>query len=108
ATAAADAARRKGDARAAAAHARRGEELAASCEGSRTPGLVRVDAVVPLSKREREVALLAAQGIASRDIAERLFVSVRTVDNHLQRAYTKLGVTNRAALADALGLPPPA
>ncbi|MCU1455828.1 MAG: hypothetical protein JWN46_3974 [Acidimicrobiales bacterium] len=104
ATAAADAARRNGDARAAVAHARQADELAAHCEGAHTPGLVRVDAVVPLSKREREVALLAAQNIPSRDIAERLFVSVRTVDNHLQRAYTKLGVSSRGELATALGL----
>jgi DNA-binding CsgD family transcriptional regulator len=35
-------------------------------------------------------------------IAERLFVSVRTVDNHLARVYTKLGVAGRAELADVL------
>jgi len=46
--------------------------------------------------------MLAAKGMASKDIAERLFVSVRTVSNHLQHAYTKLGVTSRAALAQAL------
>lgn len=37
------------------------------------------------------------------DIAERLFLSVRTVSNHLQHAYTKLGVASRAGLAEALG-----
>ena len=41
------------------------------------------DEPVALTKREREVAVLAASGITSKDIAERLFVSVRTVDNHL-------------------------
>jgi len=41
--------------------------------------------------------------MASKDIAERLYVSVRTVDNHLQHAYAKLGVSNRAELARALG-----
>jgi DNA-binding CsgD family transcriptional regulator len=46
--------------------------------------------------------LLAAEGIASKEIGERLFLSARTVDNHLQRVYTKLGVTKRADLAEAL------
>jgi DNA-binding CsgD family transcriptional regulator len=47
--------------------------------------------------------MLAAAGITSKDIAERLYLSVRTVNNHLQHAYTKLGVSSRAALAQALG-----
>jgi DNA-binding CsgD family transcriptional regulator len=55
-----------------------------------------------LSSREREVALLAANGLTSREIAERLFVSKRTVDNHLQRIYTKLGVTGRHELGSRL------
>ena len=55
-----------------------------------------------LTAREREVATLAAAGLTSREIAGRLVVSVRTVDNHLQRAYRKLGVTRREELADLL------
>jgi DNA-binding CsgD family transcriptional regulator len=47
--------------------------------------------------------MLAAKGMTSKDIAERLFLSVRTVNNHLQHAYTKLGVTSRAGLAEAVG-----
>ena len=42
---------------------------------------------VDLTPREREIALLAAGGSSSREIAERLVLSVRTVDNHLQNAY---------------------
>jgi DNA-binding CsgD family transcriptional regulator len=49
------------------------------------------------------VVLLAATGMASKDIAERLYLSVRTVNNHLQHAYAKLGVTSRAGLSQALG-----
>jgi DNA-binding NarL/FixJ family response regulator len=47
------------------------------------------------------VALLAAGGLTSRAIAQRLFLSVRTVDNHLQRAYAKLGVNARDQIASA-------
>ena len=47
--------------------------------------------------------MLAASGLSSRQIAERLVVSVRTVDNHLQRAYRKLGVARRQDLAQVLG-----
>ncbi len=55
-----------------------------------------------LTAREREIALLAAEGLRSRDIAERLVVSVRTVDNHLQHTYRKLGVRRRDELAGVL------
>jgi DNA-binding CsgD family transcriptional regulator len=94
---------RAGDPRAATAALRRSIELAASCEGAVTPGLVQAVTVVPLSGREREIAMLAAAGLASKDIAERLYLSVRTVNNHLQHVYSKLGVSGRTGLAQALG-----
>jgi len=100
---------RAGDRRAATALQRRSTALAAACEGATTPALLHlttVHAAAPLSGREREVVLLAATGLASRDIAERLYLSVRTVNNHLQHAYAKLGVTGRAGLAQALGSTP--
>ena len=108
AAAAAEAFTRAGDRRAATAALRRSIELAATCEGAVTPGLFRAATIhaagaVPLSGREREIAMLAAAGIASKDIADRLYLSVRTVNNHLQHAYTKLGVSGRADLAQALG-----
>ena len=55
--------------------------------------------VAALTAREREVLALAAQGMSSSTIAERLALSVRTVENHLARVYAKLGVNNRAQLA---------
>ncbi|WP_426574923.1 helix-turn-helix domain-containing protein [Aquihabitans sp. McL0605] len=62
----------------------------------------------PLRPR-REVALLAAGGMASREIAERLYLSKRTIDSHLSSVYRKLGVTGRdqlhAALDPAMGEP---
>jgi DNA-binding CsgD family transcriptional regulator len=57
-----------------------------------------------LTRRELETAHLAAAGITSREIADRLVLSVRTVENHLQAAYYKLGVTRREDLRTVLGL----
>ena len=56
-----------------------------------------------LTGREREIAVLAAKGLISKEIAARLSVAVRTVDNHLQRVYTKLGVNSREDLAKVIG-----
>jgi ATP/maltotriose-dependent transcriptional regulator MalT len=102
ATAAADAYRRAGNQRAATSWGRQGAELARRCEGARTPGLVDAAGPTPLTKREREIALLAAEGLTSREIAERLYVSVRTIDNHLARVYDKLGVKGRDDLRAVL------
>lgn len=55
-----------------------------------------------LTKREAEVARFAAAGLSSPEIAERLYVSLRTVHSHLQHIYTKLGVTSRAELASLM------
>lgn len=55
-----------------------------------------------LTAREWEVAGLAARGLSDRRIAERLVLSVRTVETHLARAYRKLRVTSRRELTDAL------
>jgi DNA-binding CsgD family transcriptional regulator len=57
---------------------------------------------VPLTAREREIALLVADGLTSKEVAERLFLSARTVSNHLQNAYAKLGISKRTELAAAL------
>jgi DNA-binding CsgD family transcriptional regulator len=69
-----------------------------------TPVLTRGEGIEPLTVREREVALLAANGASSREIGARLFLSARTVDTHLARVYRKLGLTSRSELAGALGL----
>ena len=49
------------------------------------------------------MALLAAQGHTNRAVADRLYLSERTVENHLQHVYTKLGVSGRSELSAALG-----
>lgn len=56
-------------------------------------------AAVRLTKRELEVAALVAAGLTNRVIAERLFISERTVDGHLEHLREKLGVNNRAQIA---------
>lgn len=95
--------RRRGDQRRGAALANRSKQLMERCPGVRTPALAPADVAVPLSAREREVASLAGGGLSSQEIADRLFLSIRTVDNHLQKAYAKLGVNRRDQLAEALG-----
>jgi DNA-binding CsgD family transcriptional regulator len=105
---AADAARayrKAGRSREGTAATQRARLLAGRCEGARTPALTLTESASPLTRREREVAMLAARGMSSKTIAEQLYLSVRTVDNHLSRAYEKLGVTGRddlAAIADQL------
>ena len=68
-----------------------------------TPRLVQPAAHPRLSAREHEIAALAGSGLASKVIAQRLGLSVRTVSNHLQNVYLKLGVSGRDDLAEALG-----
>jgi DNA-binding NarL/FixJ family response regulator len=92
-----------GRAGAALAATSRAEALAAGCRSVATPLLAGPPAADPLTRREREVAELAAAGYADRDIAERLHLSSRTVHSHLYRAYRKLGVANRTALGELLG-----
>jgi DNA-binding CsgD family transcriptional regulator len=59
-----------------------------------------------LTAQQRQIAELAAAGLSNKQIAERLFLSPRTVGYHLYQIFPKLGVTSRAALRDALaGLP---
>jgi len=55
-----------------------------------------------LTTREREIAELVAAGLANKEIAERLFVTVNTVEKTLSHAYAKLGVHSRTALAGRL------
>lgn len=55
-----------------------------------------------LTATEERIARLAAEGLSNRMIAERAFVSVKTVEANLKRAYRKLGISSRAQLARAL------
>ena len=58
-------------------------------------GLGAEDTSVKLTKREGEVLTLVIEGKSSKEVADQLFVSKRTVDFHLANIYDKLNVTNR-------------
>jgi len=105
AEAAADAAviwRRAGDTRRTSAAELRAATLTTRCGAVRTPALASVAGRARLTPTEYETAQLAAAGRSNREIADAQFVSIRTVENRLQRVYDKLGVAGRSQLADAL------
>jgi DNA-binding NarL/FixJ family response regulator len=56
-----------------------------------------------LTPTERRVAELAAQGLANKEIAQMMVVSVKTVEFHLSNTYEKLGIRSRGELAQTLG-----
>jgi DNA-binding NarL/FixJ family response regulator len=56
----------------------------------------------PLTRREREVATLVAQGLSNRDVAAALHLSERTVESHVQHILDKLALRNRTQIASWL------
>jgi DNA-binding CsgD family transcriptional regulator len=74
-------------------------ELQAAGARPRRTALTGIDSLTP---SERQVADLAAQGHANREIAQRLYVTRRTVETHLTHAYGKLGVSSRSDLVELL------
>jgi DNA-binding CsgD family transcriptional regulator len=76
------------------------DELAATGAQPRREALSGVAALTP---SERRVADLAAEGLSNRQIAETLWVTLKTVEVHLGRTYGKLGIKSRAELPRALG-----
>ena len=100
---------------------RQGVELARACHalalaetghqeliaaGAR-PRRLQFSGAEALTASERRVAELAASGLGNREIAQTLFVTIKTVENHLARAYQKLGIKSRGELPAALGTPAP-
>jgi DNA-binding NarL/FixJ family response regulator len=75
----------------------RGESVLSPSVAGRLMGRVRRPADGTLSKREREVLALIADGTTNREAARRLFVSEATIKTHLLHIYDKLGVRDRAA-----------
>ena len=94
------------------------EEAAAALHGEAEAGKLDPDAVTAvveaaggtpqrradirpagLSEREVEVLRLVAEGLSNREVAERLFISPRTAEHHVQHIYAKIGVSSRASAA---------
>ena len=87
----------------------RSRELAA-CVDAHTPMLIwasQRSSQAGLTRRELEISRLAVRGLGNTDIADQLFVSRRTVENHLASVYRKLGVSSRAELVDLVTPPRP-
>jgi DNA-binding CsgD family transcriptional regulator len=109
--------RRSGRRQAAREPLRRGLDLAQRCDANalaaRALAEVQLTGARPrrtalegpdaLTGREREVATLAAKGMSNREIAEKLVVTVKTVEWHLRHAFRKLGIDSRAKLGSLLG-----
>ena len=80
----------------------RAQSLAYACGGASTPGVRLAVERLPLTQREREIALLVAAGMSNRSLAAQLNLSVRTVEGHIYRAMTKTGCSTRDELATLL------
>jgi DNA-binding CsgD family transcriptional regulator len=76
------------------------DELRALGMRPRRLGANGIDA---LSPAELRVAQLAAEGLSNKEIAQTIFITVNTVQTHLSRVYSKLDISTRSALPDALG-----
>jgi DNA-binding CsgD family transcriptional regulator len=94
--------RRGGRPRDAAAGENRAAQLLSRCEGAATPVVRTITARARLTPGELDAAVQAAAGRSNKQIAADSHISVRTVENHLQHVYEKLGISSRRELADAL------
>jgi DNA-binding CsgD family transcriptional regulator len=83
----------------------RAEALAQQCGGASTPALRQAIERLPLTDREQEVVMLIGKGLSNRAVAERLTLSVRTVESHIYRAMAKTGVTSRDELGALIQRP---
>jgi DNA-binding NarL/FixJ family response regulator len=93
---AADALAREGRQNSARQAALRSRDLNARGQHSALPTMVELDnTAVKLTRRESQLVQLASRGLSNADIAERLTVSIRTVESHLYHAMQKLGVNDR-------------
>ncbi len=79
------------------------DELAATGEKVRRYTPIGVESLTP---SERRVAELAATGMTNRQVAQSLFLTVKTIETHLAAAYDKLGIRSRQQLPTALSRPP--
>jgi DNA-binding CsgD family transcriptional regulator len=86
----------------AAPWARRAESELRACGVTAQAAPTRPAAFAGLTAQQREIVILAGQGLSNPEIADRLFLSPRTVASHLYRSYPKLGVAGRHQLHDLI------
>jgi DNA-binding CsgD family transcriptional regulator len=94
--------RRRGLGGPALACSTRADTLADHCGGLTTPALRQASERLRLTEREREIVMLIGAGLSTRAVAERLTVSVRTVEGHIYNAMAKTGTSSRAELTALL------
>ncbi|WP_336880080.1 helix-turn-helix transcriptional regulator [Rhodococcus globerulus] len=75
------------------------EAVAYALDERRSAQAASSSEAIRLTRREQQVAELVAQGLTNRAIAERLFISVRTAQGHVEHVLTKLGFNSRAQIA---------
>jgi len=78
------------------------QRLATECQGAQTPALRVATMPQPFTERQREIISLAAQGLSNKEIADRLTMSIRSVEGHLFRASQRVGANNREQLISML------
>lgn len=90
--------RRRHSTREATAAGNKAAALASLCEGAKTSDLATTPISIQLTRREREITLLIVERLTNAEIADRVKISRRTVENHLQNIYRKVGVASRNEL----------
>jgi DNA-binding NarL/FixJ family response regulator len=78
------------------------QRLAAECQGAQTPALCAATIPHPFTDRQREIISLAAQGLSNKEVADRLTMSIRSVEGHLFRACQRVGANSRDQLISML------
>jgi DNA-binding CsgD family transcriptional regulator len=84
-------------------YSKRADDLAERCGGACTPAVRQASERLPLTPRQREIAMLLRAGLSSPAIARRLTLAVRSVEGHIYRAMAATGTTSREELAALLG-----
>ena len=81
---------------------KRAESELRACGVTAHAAPARPDALAGLTAQQREIVILAGRGLSNAEIADRLFLSPRTVASHLYRSYPKLGIAGRHQLRDLI------
>ncbi|MCV7064931.1 helix-turn-helix transcriptional regulator [Mycolicibacterium farcinogenes] len=78
------------------------QRLTTECQGAQTPALRAGTTAQPFTARQREIISLAAQGLSNKQIADRLTMSIRSVEGHLFRASQRVAANSREQLISIL------